>query len=882
MHQLDNGLQVVLQENHAAPVVAIQIWVDRGSADDPAEFSGIAHVLEHMVFKGTKTRADGQIAMEIEGAGGQINAWTSFDQTVFHVVLPSRHMKRGLDILADAVQNARFDEADLVREREVILEEIRQGEDSPTKAVSRDLFASSYKVHPYGRPVIGQESSVKRLSKEDLQRVYRQWYRPRNLTLVMVGDFKPAVAINRIRQLFRSELQPSTPRKRRIEPPQSRLQIEVSARETQDTYLSLAFHIPGLMHADTPALDLIAIILGQGDSSRLIQRVKHQKELVSDVYAYSYTPSDPGLLIIGASTPPANLGKAIRAITEQVMLFGNHEVSGEELRRAKIIVESDTVYLKETVQGQARKLGFFHIVGGSVEHEQEYNRRVSETSSARIREVAARYFRPENLTVVVHGPFRKGGAKRAAAETRKVITATYGKQLAARGAKEKVGPRITKVTLKNGARLLVMRDPSIPLVAMRAVWNGGLRFETEKTNGVNSLLAALITRGTNTRSANQINESIESMAGSIGGFSGHNSFGIRTELLARYWEQGIEIMADCLLNPAFHQDEVEKERRRLLDDIRAQEDSLGALALRLFNKTIFTRHPYRLDPLGTVKSMSHLTRSEMVQYYNRHFRPGEMVLAIVGDVDPLQVKAKFTRLFSDLARRTATKYRPPQEPRRQEPADAIQFKNKQQAHIVVGYPGTTLKHKDRFALEVLAAAFSAQGGRLFRELRDRQGLAYQVGAYSMEGVDPGYFAFYIATSPQKIEAVTRGIQVEVERIKTTPITASELKRIKHYLVGNYEISLQRKSTLASLLAFNESYGLGYRAYERYADSLLSVSVGDIQRVAKKYLMDSRRVVVIVRPEELSPGAAKQLGLDKQAGTVKPADSVKKPRKRRSR
>ncbi len=194
-----------------------------------------------------------------------------------------------------------------------------------------------------------------------------------------------------------------------------------------------------------------------------------------------------------------------------------------------------------------------------------------------------------------------------------------------------------------------------------------------------------------------------------------------------------------------------------------------------------------------------------------------------------------------------------------------------------------MKHKDRFALEVLAATFSAQGGRLFRELRDRQGLAYQVGAYSMEGVDPGYFAFYIATSPQKISPVIQGIQAEVERIKTTPVTVTELDRIKHYLVGNYEISLQRKSTLAALLAFNESYGLGYRAYERYAESLLKVSVADIQRVAKKYLMDSKKVIVIVRPEEFSPGAAKQLGRKKQAGAVNSdSSSVKKTRKRKSR
>jgi zinc protease len=885
-HTLENGLQVILQENHSAPVVALQVWVDVGSADDPEETSGLAHILEHMVFKGTARRSEGQIAREIEGAGGQINAWTSFDQTVFHVVLPSRHFSRGLDILADALQHARFDAGELERELQVILEEIKQGEDSPSKVVSRELFRLAYQRHPYGRPVIGSAPSVRGVDRARVERFFRTWFNPSNMTLVIVGDFHAGSALTKIRRTFPEPRRARPPARRRAtEPVQTEPRILVRARDTQEAHLSIAFHIPSLMDPATPALDLAAIVLGQGDSSRLIRKVKHEQQLVTDVYAYSYTPREPGILIVGATTTPDKLAPAFQAILTEALALGSVELTSDELRRAKTIIESDAVYQKETVQGQARKLGFYRTVAGSVEFEQEYYRRATEATVAQVRQVAAQHLHADNLSVAVLSPLAKGREARVEKELGDAIRAARLAVRRAGGEEQKGDERVVKVTLANGARLLVARDRSVPLVALRAVWNGGLRYETAENNGVNNLLAALVTRGTATRSADQINEAIESMAGAIGGFSGLNSFGLRAELLARHWEQGLEILADCALNPAFKPAEVDRERRQVLDDIRAQQDNLSAVALQLFSRTIFRAHPYRMDPLGSLESVSALRRDALVAYYRRHFRPGNLVLSVVGDVDLGRVKERFAALFGGARRAAVAAPSPPREPTHEKPAQAVQLMNKQQAHLVVGYPGTDMKSRDRYALEVLASILSGQGGRLFLELRDRKGLAYQVGAYSQEGLEPGYFAVYLATSPQKIEASLEGIGQELARLRDRPVSDAELKRIQRYLVGSYEISLQRKSTLASLLAFNECYGLGYQAYARYVDLVMAVTAKDVQRVARRYLDEGKRVVAIVKPEELSPGAAKRLGEEKQAGVATgsppPAMPKKKPSRKRA-
>jgi zinc protease len=589
------------------------------------------------------------------------------------------------------------------------------------------------------------------------------------------------------------------------------------------------------------------------------------------------------LLVISATTVPAKLLPAVQAIAREVLRLGGTEVTTDELRRAKTIIESDAVYQKETVQGQARKLGFYHSVAGTVDFEHTYNRRAAEATPAQIREVAARYLRPENGAVVALAPDAANREHELALDVRQAVEVGRAEaREAERPAVARTESRVVKVTLANGSRLLVVRDVSVPLVAMRAVWNGGLRYENARDNGINNLLAVLATRGTHARTADQINEAIEGMAGSIGGFSGHNSFGVRVELLARHWEQGIEILADCLLNPAFRPAEVERERRQVIDDIRAQQDNLGVVALQLFSRTLYRQHPYRMDPLGTMESISSLARDDLVAYHRRHFAVSNMVLAVVGDVDPARVKEKFQQLFGGAARRAPRVIDPPREPERTAPEDAYLALNKQQAHLVVGYPGATMRSKDRAALEVLASLLSGQGGRLFLELRDRQGLAYQVGAYSLDGIEPGYFAVYLSTSPEKVQTSLSAIGEQLRRLRDRPVSAADLKRVQRYLVGSYEISLQRRATLASLLAFNECYGLGYQAYLRYVDQVMAVTVEKLQQVARKYLDDRKRVLAVVKPEELSPGAAKRVGEVKAAGVADPSAAPPEPPRRKAK
>jgi len=846
--RLPNGLSVIVEANRASPVVALQVWVGVGSIDEQEGEAGLAHVFEHMLFKGTQRRGVGEIAKEIEGAGGDINAWTSYEETVFHLVMASRDFEVGLDILADAVSESAFDPGELERERSVVLEEIKQGHDMPSRALTQALFHATFGSHPYGRPVIGSASSVRGLTRDKLLRFFRRWYVPGNMTLVIVGDVDERAAARAARRVWGV-----LPRVRRRErpvpavPEQRSPRAVVVRRETGETHVTLAFRIPGIRHQDTGALDLAAVILGQGEASRLAQEVKRRRELASEVFAYTYTPRHGGLFVVGGTThgDPEPLA---RALVAETLRLSRDPPAGDELARARTIIESESVYQKETVQGLARKLGFFATVAGGLEFEREYLQQVGAADARRVSFVLERYAKPRGLTVAALVPGKAG--KEDAVLKKRLLDAVRQESRPPSRPRTTVPLRaeVHHFELPSGTRLLVLPDPSVGLVAMRAAWPGGLRFETPRTSGESQLLASLVARGTRRRNAAQISREIESIAGSLAGAAGRNSLGVRGELLARRWEEGLELFLDCVLEPVFPDEELDKERRLLLQQLEVQRHDVGSMAFRLFAQTLYRTHPYGLDPLGTPESVKAATGAGLRREFARLYPRSRLVLAVVGDVDPGRVE-----------RACAARFAPGEKAPALPPVPAPELLGhpgtrwvhrdlpREQSHLVVGFPGTTLFDEERYALEVLFTILSGQGGRLFVELRDRRALAYRVGAFSVEGIDPGCIAAYLACSPANVDAALAVVHAELERLRDRPPSAAELGRAQRYLVGAHDVSLQRRAALAATLALHECYGMGWDSHRRYPQAILGVDAAAVHRAARRWLDWGRAVVASVGP-----------------------------------
>lgn len=844
---LDNGLSVILVEDHSAPVVALNIWVRTGSADErfPDQW-GMAHVHEHMLFKGTEKRGVGEIAATVEGAGGNINAFTSYDMTVYHITMASRDAATGVDVLADAVLHSTFDATELAKEEEVVIEEIRRSDDTPDSLISKVLFETAYNQHPYSREVIGTQESVRSFTREGLLEFYHHWYVPNNMTFVAVGDFQSAVVLAQVKQAFdgakaRADLaHPRTP-----EPEQTEPRAAVVKSDFEQSLLGMAWKITGFGSPDTPYLDLLAMILGGSDSSRLYLEVKDRQQLVHGIHASSYTPLDPGLFFVDAELDAPKLDASVVAIGEQVRRIREFGPSETELERARTNLLSSQVHERETMEGQAQKYGYYELLAGGLEAEKRYLDQVKGATKADLQRVAQKYLVPERATVIALLAKDAEGAT-SDAQLLAALRRGAGAETAPL-ASQSLRDGIREYTLPNGLRVLVKPNHSVPLVSMRLAFRGGLLAESEQTEGITSFVSEMLSRGTSSRSAAQLAADVENIAGDLSGFAGRNSFGLSADFLAESLDTGLDLFADVLLHPAFAADEIEKLRVERRAALRRREDNLGTKAFELFQKELYPSHPYRFSSLGTLESLGKIDRDALANYYESFAKPSNAVLAVVGDVDPDRfVAALETRLgewksagpVALPARSTPTA---PAKPR-----EATLIKKKNQSHIVYGFLALSIEDPDLAALDVLTQVLGGQGGRLFVELRDRQSLAYSVTAFEMEGIDPGTFAVYMAGAPEKLDESLAGIRGQLTKIVNEPVSEEELARAKGYLIGTQAVGLQRYGSQAMLLSLDELYGLGATHHLDYANRISAVSADDIQRVAKRVIHLDAPVVAIIK------------------------------------
>lgn len=846
-HTLPNGLTVLLEENHSAPVISLNVLVKVGSAMEVGPEAGICHFIEHMLFKGTPTRPVGRIARDVEAAGGEINAYTSFDHTVYYINMASRYADEGLKILADAVQHPLFDATEVEREAEVICEEIRRGQDSPQHVLMEHLFAHAYGTHPYGRPIIGSAETVKAFRHTDLRHFWQRWYTAPQMALVVVGDFDTTQLLRRIEEEFCDLANTPTPPMPNLVTP-----LEVGGPQCfterlniQTSYFALAVPIPEITAPPVPILDLLSHILGGGESSRLEQIVKERKQLVQSIYTYAFTARGVGLFVIGGSTNTGHMKRALPAIWDVVgEALHPGAISMAELERAKLNIQSSEVYERETVGGQAGKHAYFLSTANDHLFERRYYEAVARTTREQIHDAAHAYLRPDQSTLMWVAPKRD---KVPASTT----TTQWCRLPAPRPVTTVPGPRavVRPQLLKfpNGLRCVVRPEHRLPLVSVQAVMHGGTRYETTQTNGINALLTSTLTKGTRSRDAATIAETIDAIGGGLNAGAGRNSVAIRSEFLSAKLTEGFTLFAETLREPAFAPEEVAKERTLLLEAIRNQDDNLPSLALKHFCRALYGKHPYAFSAIGEKESVKRLGSSHLARYYDLIAHPSQIVLGVSGDIEPGFVQELVRRHVWWPARRLAARPKLPRLAPVKPQTVTTRRAEKQQAHIFYGVRGTTVGAPDRYAFSILNQILSGQGGRLFLTLRDQQSLAYSVNASLQLGIEAGYFAVYIGTEPGKVQTAIHGIEQQLRRLTEEPVTDEEFARAREHLVGTYELDLQRNSAIAGMHALNVLYGLGLDELARYPARILAVTKQDVLRTAKKYFRTDAVVCSVVTP-----------------------------------
>src|SRR5947207_17350 len=754
---LPNGLTVIVQEDHSAPVASVQAWCATGSVNEDEHLgAGLSHILEHMLFKGTRTRSTNAIAQKIQDVGGYINAYTSFDRTVFWIDVPKDGVATALDVLADAMMNSTLPPEEYSKEQEVIRREFAMSMDDPDRMTGQLLFATAYQKHPYRLPVIGQMEVYNQLTQELVMTYYKARYVPNNLTFIVAGDVDPEKVRQQLADFFKSYPEKSLkPVFIPEEPPQLGRREVHNEFPTELTRLSLAWHIPEITHPDVSALELLAGILGDGRSSRLYRRVREQSGLAYAVSAFSYTPGDPGLFGIDATVEQQKREPAQQMILQIIDEVKQAGVTAEELTKAKKTSLSHHLHALATMRGQASDVGSNWLLPRNLNFSRDYLAAVQKVTLDDIRRVAGKYLNDQNLTIVSLNP--KGALAGKAGGTK---TVTAGE--------------IQKFELANGLRLLVREDARLPLVAMSAVFRGGLLAETPEKNGITRLTAKTLLKGTATRSAEQIADQIEAVGGSISSDAGNNSFSVSLDVTKPDLKLGVELLSDILLNAIMPEKAVAREKDVQIAGIKQEEEQPTTVARNILRQALFSHHPYALRANGSTESVQHLNQKDMLEFRDRYVVAKNGVVSIFGNVNAAEVKQLFEQALGKMkpGALALTDAKPPAPLAKIDNVESK--KEKTQGVIMGGYRGVDVFSKDRHALELIDEASSDLGSRFFIRIREQMGLAYFVGASQMQGLVPGLFAFYLGTDPQKIEPVKTALLDEIRKLANDGLTQEEL------------------------------------------------------------------------------------------------------------
>jgi zinc protease len=837
---LSNGLTVIVQENHVAPVARVVCFVkNTGSAFETKNLgAGLSHVLEHVVAGGTTShRGEKEITNLVDTFGGATNAFTSTDMTTFFIDCPAKNTMTAIELVADSMQNVKFEPEEFARELKVVKAELADGEVDRSRVLWKLLQQTVYTTHPARHPIIGYLEVLNDTKNQTIIDFYHERYVPNNQVFIVVGDVDTQRVLDEVAKQFAG-----TPRGREtyvaFEDEPEQLSPREAIMEMDGATYDLAFAWPTvkLSHPDLYALDLAAYILGEGESSRLVQRLKYGKQLVLGVNAISDTPHYvAGEFVVLAMCPPETWQQASDEALREVYRLRDELVTPEDLAKAKKQKAAEFIFGRQTVQQAADSLGRSYLAAGDPLYDKTYVDGIQKVTAEQVRDVARRYLMPERLNRVIIAP--PGGAPKQA-------------EKAAKTAEGDIRSR----KLPNGLRVLVRRHSQLPLVNIQAFVLGGSLVDSEATAGRAAMVGAMLDMGTADHSAQQIAEYFDSIGGVLSMSAGRFTvLGSATTLRADF-PGAAALFAECFTRSTFPQEEFAKEQQLALGAIAQRADDPHQEISEFFCDNLPATSPYHIISGGKADTVRKLTAKDVRDYHAKYFVPNNMIVTVFGDIDPDEAIALVTKHFGGLkaaADAPSMSWNRPNAIAK----TIVRHKpiGKQTGMVMFGYPTASIFEKEDYAamtvLGAVMAGYRYPGGWLHEELRG-EGLVYSVQAAQMTGPAPGYFDIVAQTRPDAVDEVVTRIEKIVERAKEGRISDDEFRTAVQRVIA---LHAQEDTTIAeqaTQAALDELYGLGYDYHKSFDARIGAVKLKDLAAVAKKYF--GNHVLVTSSPEKKQP------------------------------
>ncbi len=849
VHQvrLSNGATLLIKKDTSVPVVSLNLWVEAGSIDEMPTERGMAHLIEHMIFKGTQKRGVGEISRDVEAAGGYLNAFTSFEHTCFYIVLPSAQIFKALDIQFDAFLNSTFDAGELEKEKEVVFEEMKMRKDDPWSWSWELLFKAVFKKNPYHWPVIGDEKVLKAVPRQNLQDYYKRHYVPEKTVICVVGDVSIEETEKWVRDHFENVSRPA-PHGRGFEMDQEprALQFLDQPGDVQQYYVSLAFPTVSIDHPDAAALEILESILSDGGSSRLSLSIREGSRSADEVGADHFTGKYGGSFVFQAATDRKRVERFLTEVMGQVAKLNEADAAPDELHKIKTRIKASKIYEKQSVDGQAKSLGYWQLQG-DYRLEEKFLAALDAVTASDLKRVSQKYLRPHRATLLFYRP---ASDKAFAPGTSWQSLLQDALSPAAPPASSPVQKResLQRFRLSNGSKLLIRERHEVPLVSLGVYLKGGFRDEPARQSGLTALMTKALLKGTEKKSYGEYSRAVERLAAHVDPILEKDYWGLTVESLSDQFAESFALMTETLLTPAFLKAEVEKEKQMQLAALKRLKDDPAEYALLQSDVLSFAGTCYAHPPQGTPESVVRLTRDHVIHWYKKFLFASNMTWVVVGDVDPLKVKKMIEDSFARVPKKMTEKSRGPIRPVSSKLKSSFEKSKSQQSNMVLGFRAPHFNQEDYFVFRVLNTLLNGMGGRLFVELREKNSLAYSVFAAHEALEYAGIYQIYIGCAPGKQEMVKREMARVLTRIIEEPIPADELKRAKTYMIGLYQLGLQANRSQAGSFARYELIGPGAEVVQDFSKRVERVSADQIKKAARQYLKLKESNWVILSPD----------------------------------
>ena len=875
---LENGLTIITKEAHTAPVVSVQMWYKVGTRNEKQGVNGIAHQLEHMMFKGTKNRPV-QFGRLFSALGSDSNAFTSHDQTVYYSTAERNKLKALLTLEADRMQNAVIDTKQLESEKQVVISELKGYENSPEYRLNRALMSAAFPNHPYGLPVGGTDKDVEQFTVEQVKQYYKNFYSPDNAILVIVGDFETAKTIKAVKEIFgKIPRNKNTKYLERI-PVNQTFSPSVSDNVTKNSkpivlkqpgaapLLQAIYPLPSAKHEDVAALDIMDYILAEGKNSRLYQALLDSGK-ASDVEASVVSLQDAGWyeLLVTANSGQ-NLSRIESVIDKEITKLADKEVSLEELNRAKSQLQASVILSNRDITSLAMQLGNDEATTGDYTYTDRYLAAIQKVTVQDVQRVAQKYFKPQKRTLGFFKPTELKVQEKVPSEEVKLenneqfsrgaranedVTEYLPQVNSTIASKNRTLPE--KFILPNGLEILLLPDKSTPTVTLGGYIKAGAEFDSENIAGLASLVAENLMNGTQDKDVLNIARILEDCGASLDFNTYREGVYIEGNSLSDDLSVLIETLGDTIKNPTFPTKQLQLTRQQAITALKQDLDDPSEVAERTFLQAIFPKtHPSH--SFSSKESLQQITHRDVVNFHQKHYRPDTTVLALVGNFEPAEVKKLIQREFGNWrvsGEKPKVKYPPVNLPKSVVRVNPL-VPGKAQAITFMGNKAINRQDSRYYAAIVLNNILGGDtlSSRLGSQVRDNLGLTYGIYSNFLAGKNSGTFLIEMQTSPEDTTKAIASTQQLLKELHEKGVTDAEVEIAKRNLAGNYNVSLASPDELTYRMIKNHVLGLGTEEIRNYTEKIQAVTTAKVNQAARELLHPDKIIVVTAGPPILA-------------------------------